>query len=108
APKEQRALRLGDHRPVRAVAASEPLEEVVKGPDRSADEGAGVTQELPLSPVDVRPVRHDQDRVGIERAQIALEQKRDFSRVGRACKQAETHRVSSYWRDPTVPWRVFG
>src|SRR5436190_4438463 len=91
-PKEQRALRLGDHRPVRAVAASEPLEEVVEGPDRAADESACVEQELPLGPVDVRPVGHDQDRIEIERAQIALEQKRDFAGVGRACKQAETHR----------------
>jgi len=92
APKEQRALRLGHHRAVRAVPSGEPLEEIVEGADRAADERSRPRQELALGPVDVRPVRHDQDRIGLERAEIALEQERDLPRVRRPCEQAERHR----------------
>ena len=92
APKEQRALRLGHHRAVRAVPSGEPFEEIVEGADRAADERACPGQELALRPVDVRPVRHDQDRIGLERAEIALEQERDLPGVRRPCEQAERHR----------------
>jgi hypothetical protein len=49
-------------------------EEVVEGADRPADERAAASQQLPFGPVDVRPVRHDQERIGLERGQVPLEQ----------------------------------
>ena len=75
-----------------AVRAGEPLKEISEGADRAADEGSRAPQELALGTIDVRPVRHDQDRVRLERVQVAVEQQRDLARVGRPCKQAETHR----------------
>jgi len=74
------------------VPSGEPLEEIVEGADRAADERSRPRQELALGPVDVRPVRHDQDRIGLERAEIALEQERDLPRVRRPCEQAQRHR----------------
>ena len=91
APEQQRALRLADHAPVRAVAPRDPLEQVVERADRPAHECAGARQQLALRPVDVRPVRHDQDRIGIERVEVTLEQERDLPRIRRARKQAQRH-----------------
>ena len=94
APQQQRPLRGGDHRltHTRLGVTRDVLEHIVEGADRAADERAGARQQLALGAVDVRPVRHDQDRIGFERGQVALEQERDLPRVGGACKEAQRHR----------------
>ena len=89
--RSERPLRGRDHAPVGSVAARDPLEDVVEGADRAADERAGPGQQLALGTVDVRPVRHDQDRIGVERAEVALEQERDLARVRGPCEQAQRH-----------------
>src|SRR4029078_5456825 len=82
-----------DDRPVGTIAARDPLEEIVERADRAAEQRPRAREQLPLGAVDVRPVRHDQYGVGLERAQIALEQERHLAGVGRACEQAESHRT---------------
>ena len=47
--------------------------------------------ELALDPLDVRPVRHDQRRIAVERVQVALEQQRHLARVRGADEQPQTH-----------------
>ena len=86
-PHDQRPLRVGRHRPPRP---REPLEQVVEGADEAAEQAAAARQRVPLDPVDVRPVRHDQCRFVVETRQIALEQKRYFPRVGGACDERES------------------
>jgi hypothetical protein len=93
APQQQAPLRACDHRPMRAVRPRQPCEQVVEGADRAAHERARFRKQFALGPVDVRPVRHDQERIGLERAQIAFEEKRHLSGVGWPCEQAEAHRA---------------
>src|SRR5262249_26016618 len=90
-----------DHALVRAVPARDPLEDVVERADRTADQRAGLGEQLTLGPVDVRPVRHDQNRIGTEGGQVALEQERDLARVRGPCEQAQRHRaiVVATWDD---------
>ena len=92
AAEQQRALRVGHDSPPLAVRAPDPSEEVVERADRAAHQRTASPQELPLGAVDVRPVRHDQERIGVERTQIALEQARDLAGVGRTCEHAQSHR----------------
>src|SRR5439155_8474666 len=65
----------------------------VECPDLTADERAGVAEQIALDTVDVRRVRHDQDRVAIERVQIAVEQALDLARIRGPGEQGQTHRV---------------
>ena len=52
-------------------------------------------QQLALNAVDVRPVRHDEHRLGsdarIERSQIPVEEEFDLARVRRPRDQPERH-----------------
>ena len=79
---------------VRGAGRQAP-EEVVERADRAAEERRAPRQQLELDAVDVRHVRHDEHRLGpvrgIERSEIAVEQKLDLARVGRARDQAERH-----------------
>ena len=50
------------------VAAHDPLEEVVEGADRAAEQAARPREQLALDAVDVRPVRHDQHRIVVRGA----------------------------------------
>ena len=67
------------------------LEQVLERPDRPAEDAAAARDELALDPVDVRPVRHDQRRLLVQRVEVALEEQRHLARVGRADQQAQTH-----------------
>jgi hypothetical protein len=78
---DQLALRVGRHRTSGAARARDPLEEVVEGADLAREQRAAAVQELTLDALDVRPVRHDQDRIPAERAQVALEKRGDLARV---------------------------
>ncbi len=76
-------------------AARETVEQVVEGADRAAQQRRTPRQELALDPVDVRPVRHDEDRLepvpGLEHVDVTAEQELDLARVGRARDEAERH-----------------
>src|SRR5205823_14554988 len=71
--------------------AREAAKEIVEGADRAGEENARAAEQLVLDTVDVRPVRHDEDRVAFERGQEAVEQQLDLSRIGGPDDQAETH-----------------
>ena len=91
-PDEQAPLRILEEGPCVAGAVRDPLEDIVEGPDRSAHERRLPCEQVALDTFDVRPVRHDQDGLVFEHAQIALQQECDFARAGRPCDQAEAHR----------------
>jgi hypothetical protein len=74
------------------VAGGDPLEDTVECRDRAAEERGRVPQQLPLSPVDVRAVRHDEDWILLERGQVPIEQQLDLARVRRPGEQRQPHR----------------
>ncbi len=88
AAHEQRALRRRHERP---LVAGDPLEDVVERSDRAAEERRPPREKIALDAIDVRSVRHDQDRLALERGQIAVEQQLDLARVRRPGDQAESH-----------------
>src|SRR5581483_6989793 len=92
APREEGALRVRDHRPCVPACIGDPLEEVVEGADRAAQERGLPREQLALDRVDVRPVRHDEHRLPIEGGQIAVEEASDLARVRRAGDETERHR----------------
>ena len=88
---------LGAPKPGTAVgeAACEIAEYVLERPDLAAEERRAPGEQLQLDAVDVRPVRHDQERLepvrGVERGEIAVEQKLDLARVGGPRDESERH-----------------
>ena len=86
---DQLALGIGRDRAVRAAGAGDLLEDVVEGSDLAREQRTALRQQLSLDALDVRPVRHDQDRISFERAQIALEEQGDFARVRGPGKQRQ-------------------
>ena len=76
-------------------AAREIPEHVVERPNRAAEESRAPLEQCELDAVDVRPVRHDEQRLepvrGLERLQITVEQKLDLARIGRPRNQPERH-----------------
>src|SRR5262245_2851093 len=78
---DQLTLPVCRDRAARAARARDLLEEVVERADLSREQGAAPREELSLDALDVRPVRHDQHRIFIERAQIALEEQGHLARV---------------------------
>ncbi len=92
AAHEQGALRLRDERPGTVAGEGDPLEDVVERPDGAREERRPAREELALDAVDVRPVGHDEERLALERGQVAVEQKPDFARVCRPSDEAERHR----------------
>ena len=76
-------------------AGRQTTKQVVEGADRPAEERRAPNQKLVLDAVDVRPVRHDEQRLepvrGVERSEITTEQELDLARVGRAYDEAERH-----------------
>ena len=59
----------------------------IEPPSRQPQRG----EQVALDAVDVRPVRHDQERLVVEARQIALEQQRDFARVRGPREEGESH-----------------
>ena len=74
---------VGDHGPVGAAVAREPLEEIVEGSDPAREERAAPGEELALDPLDVRSVGHDEHRIAVERVQVAIEEQRNLAGVRR-------------------------
>ena len=107
---DQLALGIGRDREVRAPGAGDLLEEVVEGPDPARQQRSARRQQLALDALDVRSVRHDQDRISVERAQIALEEQRNLARVRGPSKQrqpaARGHRPIVDLRSDGFEWRV--
>ena len=91
AADDERSLGLARHPTPPRIAGRKPGEDVVEGSDRAAEQAAATGEQVALDPVDVRPVRHDQDRLVVEARQIALEEQRDFARMRRPGKEGEPH-----------------
>ncbi len=92
APHEQCALRRRDEATRAGGVEGDALEEIVECADRAAEERGLPGNELTLDPIDVRPVRHDENRLPIEGGQIAVEQALDLARVGRPRDETQRHR----------------
>src|SRR5581483_10854015 len=84
---EERPLRVRDE-----TGAVEVDEEVVERPDPTGEERGPAPEKVPRDGVDVRSRRHDEHRVAVERLDVAVEEKLDFSRVRGPRDQAERHR----------------
>ena len=78
---EQLPLGIGRDRIARAACARDPLEDVVERPDVAREQRSALREELALDALDVRPVRHDEHRITVERAQIALQEQSHLARV---------------------------
>jgi hypothetical protein len=91
AADQQRALRLRDERPRLAAGEDDPLEDVVEGPDRAAQQCRPEREQLALDAIHVRPVRHDENRLAFECGQVAVEQQLDLARVGGPRDEAQRH-----------------
>ena len=95
AADDQRLLRTSQHLPRLRGPGREAAEHVVEGADRAAEERGPPRQQLELDAVDVRPVRHDEHRIGrapgSERVEIAAEEEFDLARVGRPRDESERH-----------------
>ena len=91
AARDERPLRLSRHRAHVRGAARQLAEQVVEGPDRAREERSDAPQEVSLDPVDVGPVRDDQDGIAVERGEIAVEEVRDLAGLRRPEDEAETH-----------------
>ena len=87
AADDQCPFGLSGDTPPAGVVSRKPREQIVEGADRPAEETATTRKQVALDPVDVRPVRHDQDGFVVEARQIALEEQRDFARMRRPGKQ---------------------
>ena len=88
---EQRPLDLTRDRTRRRAGVRDALEQVVEGADRAGQKGAAAPQQVALDPVDVRPDRHDEHRVAIERSEVALEQERDLAGMSRPHDEGKRH-----------------
>ena len=91
-PEQQRRCASADDAAEVAVRARDPLEEVVERADRRRPSSApGRAQQIALDAVDLRPVRHDQKRIRVERGNVAIEQAGDLAGVRRADEQSQRH-----------------
>ena len=91
-PERERLLDVGGNRPCLGGPGRDALEDAVERRDRAAEKRRRAAQELPLGPVDVRAVRHDENRVLVERGQVPIEQQLDLARVRRPGEQRQPHR----------------
>ena len=92
---EKRLLRAAERAaPVRR-ARCDAAEQIFEGVDRAAEQRGPASQQLALDAVDVRPVRHDEHRLGpftgAEHVEITAEQKLDLARVCGPRDEAERH-----------------
>ncbi len=90
-PHDERALGGGDDGTRPRIAGRELPEQIVEGADRATEQAATACEQVALHPVDVRPVRHDQNRLVVQARQIALEQERDLAGMRRPCEKGESH-----------------
>ena len=91
APRDERALSVARDRAGVRHAERELAEDVVERPDRAGEQGSRPLQEIPLDPVDVRPVRDDQDRIALDLREVSLEQARDLAGLRRPDDKGERH-----------------
>ena len=92
APRDERALCVARDRPRVGSAQGEFTEDVVEGADRACEQRAGPLQEVALDPLDVRPVRHDENRVAVDRLEVALEETSDLAGLRRPHDESQAHR----------------
>ena len=69
----------------------ELAEDVVERADRAREEGACAPQQIAFDPVDVRPVGDDQDRIAVDRREVALEETCDLAGFCRPEDESQAH-----------------
>ena len=88
---DQRPLRVGCHGTVLPAVSGQPAKQVVERADLASEQGAAGGEQLAFDPVDVRPVRHDQNRFARKRVQVALQQERYLARVRGPGQERQGH-----------------
>ncbi len=91
AAQDQRALRVAGDRLRSAVPGGDPFEDIVERPDRSAEQCSRADEQIALDPFDVRPGRHDQDRLPRQIGEVTIEEQSHFAGVGRPGQQRQGH-----------------
>jgi hypothetical protein len=71
--QEQGPLCVSRDRPCAAVTAGDPFEQVVERADRAAEQRTTAPEQVAFHPLDVRAVRHDQDRLAGDIREVPLE-----------------------------------
>ncbi len=79
--------------PTPAPGEREPPEHVVEGSDRAGEKRPDPSQEIPLDPLDIRRVRHDQDGITLDLLQVAREETCNLAGLGRSDDERETHQI---------------
>ncbi len=89
---DQRPLRVGCDGSMLSPVPGEPTKQVVERADLTPQQRPTGGEELALDPIDVRPVRHDQEGFARDCVPITLEQKGYFARVRGSGQQGQGHR----------------
>ena len=89
-PDEERSLQPAQKSPA-AGFGSEPSDEVVEGADRASKDAADPGEQIALDPLDLAPIRHDQNGLVVERGDVPVEQARDLAGIRRADEQRQRH-----------------
>src|SRR5439155_2111317 len=63
---DQRPLRVGRNRAMIPALTRQPAEEVIERADLASEQRPAGREKLALDPIDVRPVRHDQEGLACE------------------------------------------
>ena len=92
AADDERPLRVGEQPAALRIAGGDLDEEVVERADRAREQRAGPRQQLALDPLDVRPARHDQERLAVEDGEVAVEEQLDLPGVRGPDDEAQGHR----------------
>jgi hypothetical protein len=91
AARDEGPLGVARHGTRVGVGERELLEDVVERSDRAGEQRTGPAEQIALDPLDVRPVRHDQHRIAVDRIEVTLEETRDLAGLRRPHDQCETH-----------------
>ena len=90
-PRNEGALCIGRDGSGIRCTERELAKDVVERADRACEQGTGAPQQVAFDPVDVRPVRHDEDRIAVDRREVPLEETRDLAGFRRPDDESQAH-----------------
>ena len=88
----ERALDLRRDRHSISARTRNVAKQVVERPHGASEQRGTPTNQVPLDPIDVDPVRYDEPRIMLEHREIALQKQRNLADVRRPGDERETHR----------------
>jgi len=88
----ERALDLGRDRHSICARTRNVAKQAVERPNGASEQSWTPTNQVPLDPIDVDPVRYDEPGIMLEHRQIALQKQRNLADVRRPDDERETHR----------------